>query len=69
MASSVEYYAIISFAYGKYEDLFTREKSYFPRAPLEGNMTFPRVNTFSYLPYATEINILFHQANILVNSE
>jgi hypothetical protein len=35
----------------------------------EGNMTISRVNTFSYLPYAREMNILFHQANVLVNSE
>ena len=29
-------------------------------------MTISRVNTFSYLPYAREINVLFHQANVLV---
>ena len=54
---------------GRYEDLFTREKSYFPRATPEGNMTISRVNKFSYLPYAREKNVLFHQANVLVNSE
>ena len=27
-----------------------------------------RVNTFSYLPYARKMNVLFHQANVLVNS-
>jgi hypothetical protein len=34
----------------------------------EGNMTISRVNKFSYLPYAREMNVLFHQANVLVNS-
>ena len=32
------------------------------------NMTISRVNTFSYLPYACEMNDLFHQANVLMNS-
>jgi hypothetical protein len=27
-----------------------------------------RVNKFSYLPYAREMNVLFYQANVLVNS-
>jgi hypothetical protein len=27
-----------------------------------------RVNKFSYLPYAREMNVLFHQANVLANS-
>ena len=31
-------------------------------------MTISRVNTFSYLSYAREINVLFHQDNVLVNS-
>ena len=31
-------------------------------------MTISRVNTFSFLPYAREMNVLFHQANVLVNS-
>jgi hypothetical protein len=26
------------------------------------------VNKFSYLPYAREMNVLFYQANVLVNS-
>jgi hypothetical protein len=34
----------------------------------EGNMTILRVKKSSYLPYAREMNVLFHQANILVNS-
>ena len=34
----------------------------------EGNMTISRMKTISYLPYAREINVLFHQANVLVNS-
>jgi hypothetical protein len=33
-----------------------------------GNMTISRVNKFSYLPYVREMNVLFHQANVLVNS-
>jgi hypothetical protein len=48
--------------------MFTREKSYFPRATPEGNITISRVNKFSYLPYAREMKILLHQANVLVNS-
>jgi hypothetical protein len=48
--------------------LFTWEKSYFPRATSKGNITISRVNKFSYLPYAREMNVLFHQANVLVNS-
>ena len=31
-------------------------------------MTISRVNKSSYLPYAKEMNVLFHQANVLVNS-
>ena len=34
---------------------------------LEGNMTISRVNKFSHLPYAREMNVLFHQATVLVN--
>jgi hypothetical protein len=34
----------------------------------EGNMTISRVNKFSYLSYAREMNVLFHQPNVLVNS-
>ena len=34
----------------------------------EGNISISRVNKFSYLPYAREMNVLFHQANVLVNS-
>ena len=34
----------------------------------EGNMTISRMKTISYLPYAREINVLFHQANVLMNS-
>ena len=30
-------------------------------------MTISRVNKFLYLPYAREMNVLFHQANVLVN--
>ena len=33
-----------------------------------GNMTISRVNKSTYLLYAREINVLFHQANALVNS-
>ena len=33
-----------------------------------GNMTILKVNKSSYLPYAKEMNVLFHQANVLVNS-
>jgi hypothetical protein len=47
---------------GRYEDVFTREKSYFPRATPEENITISRVNKSSYHPYAREINVLFHQA-------
>ena len=31
-------------------------------------MTISRVNKFPYLPYASEMNVLFHQVNVLVNS-
>ena len=31
-------------------------------------MTISRVNKFAYLRYAREMNVLFHQANVLVNS-
>jgi hypothetical protein len=48
--------------------IFIREKSYFQRAMPEGNISISRVNKFSYLPYAREMNVLFHQANVLVNS-
>jgi hypothetical protein len=34
----------------------------------EGNMTISRVKKISYLPYAREMNVLFHQADVLVNS-
>ena len=47
--------------------MFTRENLYFPRALPSGNMTISRVNKFSYLHYATEMNVLFHQDNVLVN--
>jgi hypothetical protein len=44
------------------------EKNKSTRATPEGNMTISRVNKSSYPPYAKEINVLFHQANVLVNS-
>ena len=50
------------------QDLFTRKKSYFPRETPEENMTISRVNKLSYLRYVRELNVLFHQANVLVNS-
>jgi hypothetical protein len=44
-----------------FPELFTREKSYFPRE-------IWLIYKFSYFPYAREMNVLFHQANVLVNS-
>jgi hypothetical protein len=48
--------------------LFTWEKSYFPRATPGGNVTISWVSKSSYLPYAREMNVVFPQAYVLVNS-
>jgi hypothetical protein len=44
------------------------EKSHISRGQRPSEMTISRVNKFSYLSYAREMNALFHQANVLVNS-
>jgi hypothetical protein len=44
---------------------FTREKPYFPRKTPEGNMTISRVNTFSYLPYAMEMNVVLYISGVI----
>ena len=48
--------------------MFTWEKSYFPRATPGGNVTISWVSKSSYLPYAREMNVVFPQAYVLVNS-
>jgi hypothetical protein len=39
--------------------------AYFPRKTPEGNMTISRVNTFSYLPYAMEMNVVLYISGVI----
>ena len=48
---------LISLAYGRYENVFTLEIVIFPSGVALGKYDFSRVNKFSYLPYAREINV------------
>jgi hypothetical protein len=44
------------------------EKVIFPEGNLRGKYDYFEGEQISYLPYAREIYVLFHQANVLVNS-
>jgi hypothetical protein len=48
--------------------LFSPEKVIFPEGNPRGKYDYFEGEQISYLPYAREIYVLFHQVNVLVNS-